>query len=192
MVKNILAAIGVIAIVAVIGAYTKFGGMYSQIQQLDEDAIPTYMEMFTKVLDSGNAATGMVNDYKINDDVSNEDAAESVKALAEEFNMRVTGETKMFTLEDAKGSEIKHARIISLCSLNIAKQFLNFSRPFGAFMPCRIVLIERADGDRRLYTMNLDLVIHGGHPLPPEMLKQAEAVRTAMTEIPSRAAEGDF
>ena len=106
--------------------------------------------------------------------------------------MRVTGDIKMFTKEDAKPDEVKHARIFSVCSLRIAKIFLNHSRYFGGFMPCRIMLVEYGNGDRYLITMDLTLAIHGGYTLPPEMLKEAQFVEKAMTEIPSRAAKGDF
>ncbi len=192
MIKNILSAIGIITIVVVIGIYAKFGGMISQASKLDPAAIPTYMAMFEKVLETGDAAKGMVLKFKVNDDVENEDVVESIKALAEEYNMRVTGDTKMFTIDGAKGDEIYKVRNISMCSLPIAKKFLAHSHEFGGFMPCRIMLIELANGTRYLYTMDLNLAIHGGQPLAPEMLELAQHVQKAMLDIPARAAEGDF
>ena len=189
MFKNLLALIGLVAVVVGIGGYAQYG---SKISKLDDQALPTYMAMFNKVLDTGDAAKGMVLKWKVNDDVENEDVVESIKALAEEYNMRVTGDTKMFTMPDAKGTEIKAVENISMCSLSIAKKFLAYSHEFGGFMPCRIMLITLANGERWLYTMNLSLAIHGGHPLPAEMLKLASHVQKAMTDIPNRAAQGDF
>ena len=189
MLKNLLALVGVVALIAGIGGYAKYG---SKISALDDQAISTYTKMFEKVLDTGDAAKGMVLKFKVNDDVENADVVESIKALAEEYNMRVTGDTKMFTIEGAKGDEVKYVENISMCSLPIAKKFLAYSHEFGGFMPCRIMLIELANGERWLYTMDLALAIHGGHPLPAEMLKLATHVQKAMLEIPARAAEGDF
>jgi len=189
MLKNLLALIGAITLVVAVGGYAKFG---SKVAALDSQAIPTYIDMFEKVLETGDAAKGMVLKWKVNDDVENADVVESINALAEEYNMRVTGDTKMFTIEDAKGDEVKYVENISMCSLSIAKKFLGHSHEFGGFMPCRIMLIELANGERWLYTMDLSLAIHGGHPLPPEMLELATHVQTAMMEIPARAAEGDF
>ncbi len=160
--------------------------------KLDDGAMDAYDKMFTEVTEHGDPARAMMNEYKVQEDVTNEDVAESIKALAEEYNMRVTGDVKMFTKEDAKPGEVKHARIISLCSLHIAKVFLNYSRYFGGFMPCRIMLVEYGNGERYLITMDLTLAIHGGYPLPPEMMELATKVKTAMEEIPARAAEGDF
>jgi uncharacterized protein (DUF302 family) len=187
--KNIFAIIGLVAVLVIVGIYFSYG---SKISKLDDQAISTYIKMFDTVLETGDAAKGMVLKYKVNEDVETEDIVESINALAEEFNMRVTGDTKMFTIDDAKGTEVKKVRNFSMCSIPIAKTFLAHSQEFGGFMPCRIMLIEFGNGDKYLYTMDLNLAIHGGHPLEPELLKLAKHVQKAMLEIPSRAAEGDF
>ena len=160
--------------------------------KLDDGAMKAYDDMFSEVVENGDPAKAMMKEYKVEDDVSNEDVIESIKALAEEYNMRIVGDTKMFTIPDAKDDEVKFVENVSLCSLYIAKKFLAHSRYFGGFMPCRIMLIEYGNGDRYLITMDLTLAIHGGYPLPDEMLELATKVKTAMEEIPARAAEGDF
>jgi uncharacterized protein (DUF302 family) len=160
--------------------------------KLDDGAMKAFDDMFSEVVASGDPAKAMMKEFVVNEDVSNEDVVESIKALAEEYNMRVVGDTKMFTIPDAKPDEVKFVENVSLCSLYIAKKFLNHSRYFGGFMPCRIMLVEYGDGRRYLITMDLTLAIHGGYPLPDEMLKLATQVQKAMNEIPARAAEGDF
>jgi uncharacterized protein (DUF302 family) len=192
MLKNILAAVGAIALVAMIVMYSKFGGMISGAASLDKGAMPAYMNMFETVIKTGDPAEAMMKDFVVAEDVSNEDVIESIKALAEEYNMRIVGDTKMFTIPDAKPNEVKFVENVSLCSLYIAKKFLNHSRFFGGFMPCRIMLVEYGDGSRHLVTMDLELAIHGGATLPEEMMKLASEVQKAMVEIPERAAKGDF
>jgi len=160
--------------------------------KLDDGAMKAYDDLFTNVVKYGDPAKAMMKEFKVAEDVSGDDVKESVTALAEEYNMRVTGYVKMFTKEDAKPNEVKEARIWSLCSLYIAKVFLNHSRYFGGFMPCRIMYVQYGNGDAYLITMDLTLAIHGGYPLPPKMLKLATEVQKAMTEIPQRAANGDF
>jgi uncharacterized protein (DUF302 family) len=189
MIKNILALLGAVVLVVAIGAYATLG---SKVAKLDSGAMPAFMDMFEKVLKDGDPAKAMMKEYKIQEDVENEDVIESIKALAEEYNMRVVGDTKMFTIPDAKPDEVKFVENVSLCSLYIAKKFLNHSRYFGGFMPCRIMLVEYGNGDRYLVTMDLTLAIHGGFPLGTEMLELATQVQKAMDEIPARAAEGDF
>ncbi len=63
---------------------------------------------------------------------------------------------------------------------------------YGAFMPCRIMLQEDDNGDRWLYTMDMGLMIHGGKPLPPEMLTMAENVRDTIYKCMDMSATGDF
>ncbi|WP_297443544.1 DUF302 domain-containing protein [Sulfurimonas sp.] len=195
MVKNLITAVlaaGVMMLVS--GCSTMHMGWTAVTGQhkLDDGAMKAYDDMFTEVMKNGDPARAMMNEYEVSEDVSNEDVVESIKALAEEYNMRVTGDTKMFTIPDAKPNEVKYVENLSMCSLYIAKKFLNHSRYFGGFMPCRIMLVEYGNGKRYLITMDLTLAIHGGYPLPPEMLKLATQVKTAMEEIPARAAKGDF
>jgi len=160
--------------------------------KLDDGAMKAYDDLFTNVTTYGDPAKAMMKEFPVGEDVSGDDVKESITALAEEYNMRVTGYVKMFTKKDAKPNEVKEARIWSLCSLHIAKVFLNHSRYFGGFMPCRIMYVQYGNGKAYLITMDLTLAIHGGFPLPPEMLKLATHVDKAMTEIPARAASGDF
>jgi len=164
----------------------------TQQHKLDDGAMAAYDNMFTKVAEEGDPAKAMMREFKVAEDVSGDDVKESIAALAEEYNMRQTGYVKMFTKEDAKPDEVKEARIFSLCSLHIAKVFLNHSRYFGGFMPCRIMYIQYGDGSAYLITMDMTLAIHGGYPLPKEMLTLGLSVKKAMEEIPARAANGDF
>ena len=191
-IKNILTGIGALVVVAVFISFATLGDKIVKVSDLDSGALSAYSKMFDTVLETGNAAEAMILEYKVDDDMDNEGVGESVHALAEEYNMRITGDIKMFTKEDAAPEEVKHARIFYLCSLTIAKKFLNYSRHYGGFMPCRIMMIELGNGERFLYTMDLTLMIHGGQPLSPEMLELASSVQTAMEEISTRAAKGDF
>ncbi len=195
MKKNLLASLIVAGFVLLgTGCSTMHMGWTAMTGQskLDDGAMKAYDDMFTSVVEYGDPARAMMNEYEVQEDVSNEEVIESIKALAEEYNMRVVGDTKMFTIPDAKPDEVKFVENVSLCSLYIAKKFLNHSRYFGGFMPCRIMLVEYGNGKRYLITMDLTLAIHGGYPLPEEMLKLATQVDTAMREIPKRAAEADF
>jgi len=194
MVKNILAVIGALAVAGLIFAVVKFGGMMSQAAQLDPKAMSLYMDMFDTVLKTGNAAEGMVRKVKVSPDVTNEDIKDIIESLASDRNMQMVGDVTMFDGSplDSSGKKTKYTRIFSLCSRPIAKQFLDYSMAYGAFMPCRIMLQEDDEGNRWLHTMDLGLMIHGGKPLPEEMLKAAEHVRDTLYEAMDKAATGDF
>lgn len=152
----------------------------------------SYVKMLNIVDESGDPAKAMMIETKIADDVTNDQAVDAIKAVTEERNMMVTGDIKMYTKADAAPTEVKHARIISVCNLQTAKIFLNFSRYYGGFMPCRIMLVEYGNGDRFLVTMDLTMAIYGGKPLPEEMLKQALAVKETMEMLIAKGAKGEF
>ncbi len=193
MVRKLIGAAMAFGLAMFISGCTYMGMGYDMITaDLDDGAPEAYAKMMHVVKESGDPAKAMMNEYKVSEDVTGDDLKDIIQGLAEEYNMRVTGYVKMFTKEDAKPDEVKEARIWSLCSLHIAKVFLNYSRYFGGFMPCRIMYVQYGNGDAYLITMDLTLAIHGGKQLPPQMLELATKVKKAMTEIPARAAEGDF
>ncbi|WP_345984597.1 DUF302 domain-containing protein [Sulfurimonas sp. HSL-1656] len=195
MIKGLLTGVFAVALALTMsGCSTMHMGWTAVTGQhkLDDKAMDAYDNMFTKVVEYGDPARAMMQEWQVKDDIANEDVAETIKSLAEEYNMRVTGDIKMYTKDDAAPEEVKHARIFSLCSLPIAKVFLNYSRYYGGFMPCRIMLVEYGSGVRYLVSMDMTLAIHGGYELPAEMLKMALSVKKAMDEIPARAAIGDF
>ena len=194
MLKNILSAIGAIALAAIVYMLISFGGMMSKVSTLHPDAIGHYMAMFEKVLETGNSADAMVRRVKINDDVSTEDAIDTMRAIAEENNFLVVGDAKMaiessITAPDGK----RYIRILSFCAPSIAEKFIGYSEGFGAFMPCRILIVEDDKGDRWLHTMAMELMLFGGRPLPDDMLEMAETVRGLMYGMMDAAAtDGDY
>jgi len=164
----------------------------TQSHKLDDEAMPAYDAMFSKVAEYGDPARAMMKEWKVDEDITGDDVKESIAALTEEYNMRLTGYVKMYTKEDAAPDEVKEARIWSLCNLTTAKVFLNYSRYYGGFMPCRIMYVQYGNGDAYLISMDMTLAIYGGYSLPPEMLEAAKKVKVAMEEVPARAAQGDF
>ena len=194
MLKNILSAIGAIALVAIVYMLISFGGMMSKVSSLHPDAMGHYMTMFEKVLETGNSAEAMIRKVRINDDVSTEDAIDTMRSIAEENNFLVVGDAKMsikssITAPDGK----RYIRILSFCAPSIAEEFIGYSESFGAFMPCRILIVEDDEGNRWLYTMAMELMLYGGKPLPDDMLKMAEQVRGLMYGMMDAAAtNGDY
>ena len=59
-------------------------------------------------------------------------------------------------------------------------------------MPCWLAVVENKHGKLLLYSMNLDMLIHGGRMLPPELRKEATRIRNEVREIMEGAAAGEF
>ncbi|KYJ87122.1 DUF302 domain-containing protein [Sulfurovum riftiae] len=192
--KSILAFIGAVIIIAAIAVYVKFdlGDKLEKASKLDPKAMGAYMTMFDAVLTTGKATDAMVRRVKIDPDVPTEDVVEAMKSIATDANMVQVGDSHMSdkSIKDGKGN--RYIRILHYCSPSIAKEFIDYSLAFGAFMPCRILIVEDDNGDRWLITMAMELMLFGGHTLPPEMMKKAEHVRSTMYKMMDLGAKGDF
>jgi uncharacterized protein (DUF302 family) len=157
-----------------------------------------YMDMFDKVLTTGDPAKGMVIKRKlvIPEDMTKKEAIlnalEIMDEVGEQYGMAMV-DTKLMSRgeKDDKGVYQPYVRIRSYCSPTIAKVFLAHSPEFIGFMPCRIGIVESKNGDVWLYTMSVDLMINGGRPLPSELLKLADEVRTGMYSMLEKAAKGE-
>jgi len=194
IIKNILSAIGAIIIVGLLVVFIKFdlGDKMNKVSKLDPMAMGAYMNMFDAVLTTGRSADAMVRKVKINPEVSTEDVIESMNSIAGDANMLNVGVSKMAEEYDHNNNRQRYVRILHYCAPNIAKTFIDYSIAYGAFMPCRILIVEDDKGDRWLVTMAMELMLFGGHTLPPEMMKKAEHVRDTMYKMMDLAAEGDF
>ncbi len=192
--KNVLMAIGGFTLLGLIVGALSMGGMMSKVNKLDPKAIGLYMDMAEGVLEHGDAAKTMIYTVKVEEDIEIEDVIDSMKAVAMDNNMLVVSDTIMFRdgEKDTFGNDTRHVEIVAFCNKQIARDFIDYSVAFGAFMPCRVTLTRGTDGALYLSTMKLDLMIAGGYPLTPKMLKMAEKVRDTMYMIADKAAQGDF
>jgi len=193
LIKGLLTLIGaVVVIAAIIGAVT----VGPKAAKLDAQALPEYMKMFDKVLETGDPAKGMVRKAKmvIPEGMTKaeafENALEIMDEVADEYGMALVDsktmprEGKLFK----DGGLLTHIR--SYCSPYIADIFLAHSAEFIAFMPCRIGFVEEPNGDIYLYTMSMELLISGGHTLSPKLYELANEVRTGMYTMMEKAAAG--
>jgi hypothetical protein len=199
LIKGLFTFIGAIVVIGLLFAFVKFdlGTRLSQVSKLDPQAIPEYMKMFDKVLTTGDPAKGMVRKVKMvipegmTKEEAFENALEIADAVAEEHGLALVDSKtmprggKLFR----DGGLLTHIR--SYCSPTIADKFLNYSREFIAFMPCRIGFIEEPNGDIYIYTMSMELLINGGRPLSKELLDLANEVRSGMYEMMDKAAKGE-
>jgi len=195
LLKTILSIIGGVVILGFVFAFFKFdlGTRMGQASKLDPQAMNLYIAMADSVLTTGNAAESMTRRVKIDEDVSTEDVIDALNSIATEDNLIIVGTSLMSNGKvDANGVKQPYIRLMSYCNPNIAKQFISYSMAFGAFMPCRVAIIEDKNGDRWLYTMALEMMISGGHTLPPKLLTMANNVKKTMYRMMELAAKGEF
>lgn len=194
-IKNLLALIGLLAIVAVIYVNDKVNlfEKYEQIKKLDPKAKDVYTHMINTLLETGNIAKATVVKYRIKDSVPNKDVVMLLNFIATQNNLKLVGDlplSKQVSL--MTGKKQRYVRVLSYCNPLIAMKMVKYSMAYGAYLPCRIVLMEAPDGSRWLYALDMDMMIHGGRPLPPDLLKYANNVRKTIYTMMERASKGEF
>lgn len=190
MFKNLLALIGLLSIIAVGGIYFK---STSTISEFDSGAVRTYTELFSNILKYKDAATATVWKYKVAEGLSAEDVEETMKFVANEHNIANVGELPLSKDISAKsGKEYRFVKIFLFCNSLTAAKMLDYNDAFSAYLPCRVTLVEDTSGQLWVYSLNMDLMIHGGKPLPADLKEEAEKVKEIILDIMKRGAEGDF
>jgi len=191
--KNVLALIGLISLVVVLVVAIKVKTVFNVFDTFDEKAVDIYSEFILKAYESGSAIDAMVHKVKVQRSVSAEELDDSIHSIANELNIKTVGELPLSDQVQAmSGKAYRYVKIYLLCNAMTAANMLNFSDGFSSFLPCRISVVEDEKGTLWLYTLNLDLLIYGGKPIPPALKDETIRIRDALTEIMHRAAIGDF
>jgi uncharacterized protein (DUF302 family) len=190
IVRNLLALVGLAAIAIAIAVYVRFG---AQIAQLDPGVLPTYSAFVEKVLDTGDSAVAMMWAVPVADGVAPEDVVNSLKSIAASHSFLFVGESPLYKqIEAVTGEPYRYVNFLSFCDARVGAQMLDYRNEYSGFMPCRIAIVQDKNGKLWLYSMNLDLMIHGGRKLPPELMASAVKVRDTIKAIMDGAAKGEF
>ncbi len=183
-----LSTIGAVTLLAATVFMIKYG---SKLSEFDAGALDAYAAMAQKVLQTGDPAKGMILKKKmiIPEGMSKQEAIDNaievMDEVASEHGLAVV-DHKVMPRKNGVYTQIR-----SYCSPTIADHFLNYSREYIGLMPCRIGIIEEPNGDIYLYTMNLDMMIHGGTKLSPKLLSLAKEVERAMYGMLEAGAKGE-
>ena len=192
-IKNILALIGVLAIAAGVYGWSKFGEDYKVFKSLDPKAGEVYWAMWQNLKVSRVTAEATVWIKEFEEGVTKEDAEESMKLVANEMNMKLVGELPLSEQVFAEtGEPQRYLKIFEFCDARTARLMVDYNVFISAYLPCRVSMVERKDGTFALYSMNMDMVLHGGKTLPPELFKKASRVKETILAVMEKGAAGDF
>jgi len=193
IIKNILALIGLLALLAIAFGAFKMQSVMDRVDSFDEKAMDTYMDFASKTYDSGSAIDAMVVKLRVEEGLTPEDVDTSIRTIANELNIKNVGELPLSRqVEAMSGKPYRYVKIYLLCNAMTAASMLNYNDAYSSFLPCRLSVVEDESGALWIYTLNMDLMIHGGKPIPPALKAEAIKVRDILDEIMRRAAEGDF
>lgn len=128
---------------------------------------------------------------EIQQGVSFDDAVESLKLRANQHNLKFVGANPLYKeIEALTGKPAKRMEIFNFCDGLTAQKMIAANPLLIAFMPCRIALVEDAQGKRWIISMMMDANMIAS--LPDETRKNAERVMSAMKDIMLAASSGDL
>ena len=124
--------------------------------------------------------------------VSFDDAVQSMKLRANILNIKLVAELPLSKqLEATTGKPQRRMEIFQFCDALTAKAMVDANIDFAAYLPCRIALIEDAQGKGWLVMVNLDAVL-ARYKLTPAMKQNALGVRDTLMSIMDAGAKGDL
>lgn len=190
IIRNLFALIGLLVVIAgvVLGVKTA-----AVLDRFDPGAVAVYKELVENILETRNAAEATAWKVRVEEGLTPEDVEQSMKVVANELNISNVGELPLYKDVEAKSGEAyRFVKIYMFCNSLTAALMIDYSNAFSAYLPCRITLVEDKQGQLWLYALNMDLMIHGGEPLPPELKEESLHVKKVILEIMRRGAIGDF
>jgi len=195
MLRNLFALIGLAVILGLIYIWFIYGGSknISAINSLDPEAKPMYANMMNRLLETGDIAKATTRKVKVDKGITPDEIVDALNSIATEMGIKPVGDlplSKEVALRT--GKKQPYTRVLSYCSPGIAIEMVKFSMAYGAYLPCRITIMQDKNGDYWLYTLDLDMMIHGGKKLPPDMLAYGNRVKHTIYTMMDKAAKGDF
>lgn len=140
----------------------------------------------------GDIAAATTWSRKVKPGVTIAEVEEAFASVATEDNIRPVGDLPISKeIELRSGRPEKFLKVYSYCDPAAARQMVDFSPSMAAFLPCRISVVEQADG-LWIYTMNMDMLIKLGRQLPPDVSATLHRVRGTLLKMLDRGAAGEF
>lgn len=123
--------------------------------------------------------------------ISMDDAVEAMKIRANKLNIKLVAEMPLSKQIEAMGEKTRRMDIYQFCDPLTAKKMVEYDINFSAYLPCRIALVEDAQGQGWLVMMNLDMFIQDPK-LGAALKSDAVKVRNTLTEIMQAGAKGEW
>lgn len=128
---------------------------------------------------------------QIQESISLDDAVESLKLRANQHNLKFVGSSPLYKeVEALTGKPARRMEIFSFCDGLVAEQMITADPAMISFMPCRISLVEDAQGKRWVISMMMD--IKTIQALPADVRGKAQRIMDVMKDVMLAASRGDL
>ena len=139
----------------------------------------------------------LVAKKKVLEGITFDEVIESLELKANELNMRaVSHSTPYVILREIYEPDSPRVEFFSFCDLITMRKIVDYSLEFIAFLPCSIAVLEDANEDIWVVTLDWDVRWMDTSPNPnkisPDLRARAISVRERIEEILEAAANGDL
>ena len=145
-----------------------------------------------------NMVSMMADKIPVDEGVSWDDAVEAMKLRANEVNFKFVGSSPLWKQIEAE-TEQPSAKVemFRFCDARMARKILDEVPEFIVFLPCKIALIEDAEGKLWVMTLDwdvswLDYAQNPNSHLSKDIREHAKLIRENIQYIMEGAATGDF
>lgn len=126
------------------------------------------------------------------DGVSLDDAVESMKLRANQINFKLVAELPLSKqVEVMTGQNQRRMTIYQFCDAPTAMEMVNYNQAFVTFLPCRISVVEDANGKGHILMTDLSPMIQAAN-LPPLLRTKAATIQAGLLNIMMAGANGDL
>ena len=168
-------------------------GTIGTLGKLEDGAGAEASRMWDRWVDGGgDIAIATTWERKVKAGVTVNDIEQVFAQVSAERNMKSVGDLPLSKeLESRTGKKQKFLKVYSYCSPDTARMMVDFSPHMGAYLPCRLTVVEKEDG-LWIYTLNMDMMVKMGRKLPSPLKEEAWKVRDTIYMMMDRAANGEF
>ena len=165
-------------------------------REAKHNAFQTAMAM--SPLSMRNMVSMMADKIPVEEGVSWDDAVEAMKLRANEVNFKFVGSSPLWKQIEAE-TEKPSAKVemFRFCDARMARKILDEVPEFIVFLPCKIALLEDAEGKLWVMTLDwdvswLDYAQNPNNHLSKDIREHAKVIRENIQYIMEGAATGDF
>lgn len=140
------------------------------------------------------AAPTDVYKIAIDRDISLVEAADSMRLRANALNLKLVAELALSKQVEAVTNQAQRTvTIFQFCDAVTAKDLIDLNLDFSVYMPCRIALIEDANGQGWLVMMDVNVDAVAKEKRLPQVLKnRINEVRQSLVDIMQAGAKGEL
>ncbi len=140
----------------------------------------------------------MTSKKKVAEGIEFDEVVEAMLLKANEVNFKNVGHNQFWRDASAiTGYPSLRVEILQFCDAVVGRRMLDFSPEFSIFIPCRITVMEDANGDIWLMTLDWDVswLANAWHPeseLSEQLKEDALRIRDAMETIMHAGANAEW